>query len=211
MVRQLVNRNNSKHSWRRGQAKDLYFARALREGWRSRAVFKLDEIQARQRVLRPGLACVDLGASPGGWSQYAAQKVGPRGQVWALDMRPMEPVLGVTFIQGDFNSPEIFGHLTDTLAGAEINLVMSDMAPNISGNWSHDQPRTLSLAEGALAFAEKVLNPGGNFLVKLFQGEGFEDYVDTTRTKFDTARILKPKASRPESREVYLLARGYGM
>ena len=211
MVRQLVSQNNSKHSWRRGQAKDLYFARALREGWRSRAVFKLDEIQARQRILRPGLVCVDLGASPGGWSQYAAKKVGPRGQVWALDMRPMEPVLGVTFIQGDFNSPEIFGHLTDTLARAEIDLVMSDMAPNISGNWSHDQPRALSLAEGALAFAEKVLNPGGNFLVKLFQGEGFEDYVDTARTKFDAARILKPRASRPESREVYLLARGYGM
>ena len=211
MVRQLVSQNNSKHSWRRGQAKDLYFARALREGWRSRAVFKLDEIQARQRILRPGLVCVDLGASPGGWSQYAAKKVGPRGQVWALDMRPMEPVLGVTFIQGDFNSPEIFGHLADTLVRAEIDLVMSDMAPNISGNWSHDQPRALGLAEGALAFAEKVLSPGGNFLVKLFQGEGFEDYIGTARTKFDIARILKPKASRPESREVYLLARGYGM
>ena len=211
MVRQLVSQNNSKHSWRRGQAKDLYFARALREGWRSRAVFKLDEIQARQRILRPGLVCVDLGASPGGWSQYAAKKVGPRGQVWALDMRPMEPVLGVTFIQGDFDSPEIFGHLADTLAGATIDLVMSDMAPNISGNWSHDQPRALGLAEGALAFAEKVLSPGGNFLVKLFQGEGFEDYIGTARTKFDIARILKPKASRPESREVYLLARGYGM
>ena len=207
----MVSQNNSKHSWRRGQAKDLYFARALREGWRSRAVFKLDEIQARQRILRPGLVCVDLGASPGGWSQYAAQKVGPRGQVWALDMRPMEPVLGVTFIQGDFDSPEIFGHLADTLAGATIDLVMSDMAPNISGNWSHDQPRALGLAEGALAFAEKVLNPGGNFLVKLFQGEGFEDYIGTARTKFDIVRILKPKASRPESREVYLLARGYGM
>jgi len=211
LVRQLVSQNNSKHSWRRGQAKDLYFARALREGWRSRAVFKLDEIQARQRILRPGLVCVDLGASPGGWSQYAAKKVGPRGQVWALDMRPMEPVLGVTFIQGDFNSPEIFGHLADTLVRAEIDLVMSDMAPNISGNWSHDQPRALGLAEGALAFAEKVLSPGGNFLVKLFQGEGFEDYIGTARTKFDIARILKPKASRPESREVYLLARGYGM
>ena len=123
----------------------------------------------------------------------------------------MEPVLGVTFIQGDFDSPEIFGHLADTLAGDTIDLVMSDMAPNISGNWSHDQPRALGLAEGALAFAEKVLSPGGNFLVKLFQGEGFEDYIGTARTKFDIARILKPKASRPESREVYLLARGYGM
>jgi len=123
----------------------------------------------------------------------------------------MEPVPGVTFIQGDFNSPEIFERLKDTLAGAAIDLVMSDMAPNISGNWSHDQPRALNLAEGALTFAKKVLNPGGNFLVKLFQGEGFESYIDTVRPKFDTSRILKPKASRSESREVYLLARGYGI
>jgi len=210
-VRQLVSQNSSKRGWRRNQAKDPYFARALREGWRSRAAFKLDEIQARQHILRPGLACVDLGASPGGWSQYAVKKVGSRGQVWALDVRPMEPVPGVTFIQGDFDSPEIFGQFTVTLAGGAIDLVMSDMAPNISGNWSHDQPRALSLAEGALAFAKKVLNPGGNFLVKLFQGEGFEAYVDTARLNFDTARIIKPKASRPESREVYLLARGYGI
>lgn len=208
---QLVSQSNSRHGWRRDQAKDPYFARALREGWRSRAVFKLDEIQARHHILRSGLACVDLGASPGGWSQYVARKVGPRGQVWALDMRPMEPVSGVTFIQGDFDSPEIFERLKDTLAGAAIDLVMSDMAPNISGNWSHDQPRALSLAEGALAFAKKVLNPGGSFLVKLFQGEGFEAYIDTVRPKFDTSRILKPKASRSESREVYLLARGYGI
>mgnify|MGYP006136051769 CR=1 FL=1 len=207
----MAGQSNSRHSWRRDQAKDPYFARALREGWRSRAVFKLDEIQARQHILCSGLTCVDLGASPGGWSQYIVRKVGPRGQVWALDMRPMEPVPGVTFIQGDFNSPEIFERLKDTLAGAAIDLVMSDMAPNISGNWSHDQPRALNLAEGALTFAKKVLNPGGNFLVKLFQGEGFESYIDTVRPKFDTVRILKPKASRPESREVYLLARGYGM
>ena len=210
-MRQLVSQSNSKHNWRRDQAKDPYFARALREGWRSRAVFKLDEIQARQHILRPGLACVDLGASPGGWSQYIARKVGPRGQVWALDMRPMEPVLGVTFVQGDFDSLEILERFKGTLAETKIDLVMSDMAPNISGNWSHDQPRALSLAEGALAFAKKVLNPGGNFLVKLFQGEGFEAYIDTVRPKFDTVRILKPKASRSESREVYLLARDYGM
>ena len=113
---QLVSQSNSKHNWRRDQAKDPYFARALREGWRSRAVFKLDEIQARQHILRPGLACVDLGASPGGWSQYIARKVGPRGQVWALDMRPMEPVLGVTFVQGDFDSLEIFERFEGTLA-----------------------------------------------------------------------------------------------
>ena len=210
-MKHLIGQYSSRQSWRRGQGKDPYFVRALREGWRSRAVFKLDEIQSRQRILRPGAACVDLGASPGGWSQYAAQKVGARGYVWALDLQSMDPIPGVTFIKGDLRSPEILACLTEALTGVTIDLVMSDMAPNISGNWAHDQPRALGLAEEALTFAKEVLKPGGDFLVKLFQGEGFEDYVDAIRLNFDAARVLKPKASKPESREMYLLARNYGM
>lgn len=201
----------SSQRWQRRQAKDPYVERAAREGWRSRAVFKLIEIQARRRILRPGMAVLDLGASPGAWSQYAAKKVGSRGRVWALDLLPMDPIRGVTFVQGDFTEPETLAQLTRALERSRLDLVMSDLAPNISGHRMLDQSRALALADEALALAGELLTPGGDFLVKLFQGQGFEAFVKDARARFQTARLIKPKASRPESREMYLLARNYGM
>ena len=185
--------------------------RAAREGWRSRAVFKLAQIDVRARVFRRGMVCVDLGSAPGGFSQYAIVKVRPSGRVLAVDLLPMEPIADVEFFEGDFTSPEMLERLRAELAGSGADLVMSDMAPNISGNSTIDQARSIGLAEEALSFAEEVLNRGGDLLVKLFQGEGFEEFVKQVRSKFRTTRLIKPKASRAESREIYLLARQYGM
>ena len=185
--------------------------RAAREGWRSRAVYKLEQIHTRERLLKPGLACVDLGASPGGWSQFAVGIVGSTGAVWALDREPMAPIAGVSFTCGDFNDPQTLTMLRSAIGARRIDLVMSDMAPNISGNRAVDQPRAMQLAEEALAFAESVLGEGGSVLIKLFQGEGFEEFVAAARRSFQAVRVIKPRASRPESREMYLLARTYGM
>jgi 23S rRNA (uridine2552-2'-O)-methyltransferase len=185
--------------------------KAVQQNVRSRAYFKLEQIQAKTRILQPGFACVDLGASPGGWSQYAAGIVGPRGEIWAVDLAPMEPLAGVQFFQGDFTDRETREALKESLSAVELDLVMSDMAPNITGNRAVDQPRVMVLAAEALAFAETALRRGGALLVKLFQGEGFEDFVQLAGGRFQRVRLLKPQASRPESREMYLLARNYGM
>jgi 23S rRNA (uridine2552-2'-O)-methyltransferase len=203
----MARRSRSSTHWRQQQHIDPYVQRAAREHWRSRAVFKLKQIQAKERILKPGMRCIDLGASPGGWSQYAAQVVGPAGRVWAVDLVPMEPVAGVTFIEGDFTASETLAALTVALEGVPVDLVLSDMAPNISGNRAVDQSRASQLAEEALELCSEVLRPGGSLLVKLFQGEGFEAVVDAARVRFSKVRLLKPKASRPESREMYLLAR----
>ncbi len=186
-------------------------ARAVREGWRSRAVYKLQQIDTRDRLLRPGMVCVDLGACPGGWSQYAASKIGSTGRLVAIDLEPMDPIQGVHFIQGDFTRTGIRDQLVRALDGAPPRLVMSDMAPNITGHAAVDQPRAMSLAEAALEFACEVLEPRGSFLVKLFQGEGFEPFLGVARDRFGSVRTIKPRASRPESREMYLLARNHGM
>ena len=207
----MSRRSGSSGRWRQRQERDPYVERAAREGWRSRAVFKLEQIQAKERLLRPGMRCVDLGASPGGWSQYAAGIVGPRGRVWALDLLPMDSVPGVEFVQGDFTMPETLEILRAAMAGEKVDLVMSDMAPNISGTRAVDQPRSMGLAEEALLFATEVLKPGGAFVVKLFQGEGFQEFVRRVRGEFASVRLIKPKASRPESREIYVLARNYGI
>jgi 23S rRNA (uridine2552-2'-O)-methyltransferase len=207
----MSRRSGSSDRWRRRQDADPYVERAAREGWRSRAVFKLQQIQQKERVLSPGLVCVDLGASPGGWSQLAARIVGSRGAVIAVDLLPMTPIPGVEFVVGDFQDPGILTEVEARLRGRPVGLVMSDMAPNISGTKAVDQPRSMALAEDALAFAEAVLAPGGSLLVKLFQGEGFDDFVSHVRDKFRRVRLIKPKASRPASREIYLLARNYGM
>ena len=207
----MSRRTGSSSRWRQRQDRDPYVERAVREGWRSRAVFKLEQLQAKERVIRPGMVCVDLGSSPGGWSQYAARIVGPKGRIWAVDLLPMDPVPGVEFLQGDFTSPETVQQLRTAMGNAGADLVMSDMAPNISGNRAIDQPRSMGLAEEALVFATEVLKPGGSFVIKLFQGEGFQEYVSSVRGKFKTVRLVKPKASRPESREIYLLARNYGV
>jgi 23S rRNA (uridine2552-2'-O)-methyltransferase len=207
----MSRRTGSSARWRRRQDKDTYVERAAREGWRSRAVFKLQQIQAKEHLLKPGMRCVDLGASPGGWSQYAAQVAGPRGRVWAVDVLPMGSIPGVEFLQGDFTLPETVAALRAALGGEKADLVMSDMAPNISGNRAIDQPRSIGLADEALTFAAEVLRPGGDFLIKLFQGEGFPEFVKRIRTQFRAVRLIKPKASRPESREIYLLARNYAV
>lgn len=207
----MSRRGGSSSRWKRRQERDPYVERAAREGWRSRAVFKLEQIQAKERLLRPGMRVVDLGAAPGGWSQYAAGIVGPRGRIWAVDLLPMAPLSGVEFLQCDFTSAEGLERLREAMDGEKANLVMSDMAPNISGTRAIDQPRSIGLAEEALLFATEVLVPGGGFLVKLFQGEGFPEFVQRAKQEFGRVRLLKPKASRPESREIYMLASNYGM
>jgi 23S rRNA (uridine2552-2'-O)-methyltransferase len=207
----MTRRSASSGRWRRRQERDPYVERAGREGWRSRAVFKLDEINAREKLIRRGMVCVDLGAAPGGWSQYAARKVGASGRILAVDLLPMDSIPGVELVTGDFMRPEVLAAVKSALGDRGADLVMSDMAPNLSGSNAIDQPRHLALAEEALLFAEESLNRGGDFLIKLFQGEGFDELVGRVRPKFAKTRLIKPKASRPESREIYLLARQHGI
>ena len=207
----MPRRTGSSQRWRQRQERDVYVEQANRAGWRSRAVFKLEQIQAKERLLRSGSVCVDLGSAPGSWSQLAARLVAPAGRVVAVDLLPMEPLPGVEFLQGDFTTPETLAALQDRLGGAAVDLVMSDMAPNISGNRAVDQPRMLGLLDEALVFATEVLRPGGDFLAKAFQGEGIDAFTRELKSRFGVVKTLKPKASRPESREIYLLARHYGM
>jgi 23S rRNA (uridine2552-2'-O)-methyltransferase len=207
----MPRRTGSSHRWQQRQERDIYVERAVRGGWRARAVFKLEQIQAKERLLRAGTVCVDLGSAPGSWSQLAAQLVGPTGRVIAVDLLPMEPIAGVEFIVGDFTTPETLQALRDLVGKQPIDLVMSDMAPNISGNRAMDQPRSMALLDEALLFAREVLRTGGDFLVKAFQGEGIDVFTRELKTHFKTVKTIKPKASRAESREIYLLARSFGM
>jgi 23S rRNA (uridine2552-2'-O)-methyltransferase len=207
----MAKRTGSSNRWRQRQERDIYVEQAVKLGFRSRAVFKLQQINDKERLLRPGSVCVDLGAAPGGWSQLAARLVGPKGRVIALDLLEMEPVPGVEFLRGDFTSADTVAALKDKLGGTQVDLVLSDMAPNISGNRVMDQPRSMALVEEALLFAEEVLRPGGDLLLKAFQGEGLDAFVSDLKARFGTVKRLKPKASRSESREIYLLARNYGM
>jgi 23S rRNA (uridine2552-2'-O)-methyltransferase len=207
----MPRRTGSSQRWRQRQERDIYVEQAGRAGWRSRAVFKLEQIQAKERLLKSGNVCVDLGAAPGSFSQLAARLVGPTGRVIAVDLLPMEPIPGVDFLQGDFTSPETLEALRQLVAGRPVDLVMSDTAPNISGNRAIDQPRSMALLDAALLFAREVLRPGGDFLVKAFQGEGVDVFTRELKTLFETVKTIKPKASRSESREIYLLARSYGM
>ncbi|SRR5690554_788644 len=200
-------RSKSSHRWLREHFDDAYVKQAQKEGLRSRAAFKLREIQERDRLVKPGMNVVDLGAAPGGWSQLVKDWVGERGNVIALDILPMDPLPGVTVLQADFTEEEALAALDAALGGAAVDLVLSDMAPNISGQAAIDQPRAMYLAELALDFAGQVLKPGGDFLVKVFQGEGFDQYLRALRSQFKQVVTRKPKASRPRSREVYLLAR----
>jgi 23S rRNA (uridine2552-2'-O)-methyltransferase len=202
-------RSKSSHRWLRSHFDDEYVKRAQREGYRSRAVYKLDEIQRKDRLLKPGMAIVDLGAAPGGWSQYAAKELQGRGRIIAMDILPMDPLDGVEFVQGDFREDEVLDLLMEKLGSDRIDLVMSDMAPNISGMEAVDQPRSMYLAELAIDFAGQVLREGGDLLFKAFQGEGFDAMVKTLRAQYRQVRIRKPKASRPRSREVYVLARHF--
>jgi len=195
-------------SWMQEHVSDAYVKRARVEGMRSRAAYKLDEITARDRLLKPGMVVVDLGAAPGGWSQVAAGRVGPRGRVIALDLLEMPSLPGVTFLRGDFRDDATLAELERMLGGQRADLVLSDMAPNLSGIASSDQARVLELAELALDFALKHMKPKGNFLVKTFQGAGFEDYLKILRSRFSAVVVRKPEASRDRSREVFLLGKG---
>ena len=199
----------SSGSWRERQERDPFVRDARREGWRSRAVYKLKQIDEKEKLFRPGTTCVDLGSAPGGWSQYASAKLDGNGRIIALDILPMDALPFVEFIQGDFTDDDVFESLQATLGGQPVDLVISDMAPNMSGSRAVDQPRAMYLAELALDFARRVLAQGGSFVCKLFQGEGFDTLVADARSSFERVRIVKPKASRAGSREVYLVARNY--
>ncbi|MEN8180027.1 MAG: 23S rRNA (uridine(2552)-2'-O)-methyltransferase RlmE [Pseudomonadota bacterium] len=201
-----MKRSKSSRQWLDRQFKDDYVKQAQKEGYRSRAAFKLLEIQARDRIIKPGMRVVDLGAAPGGWSQVAHKLVGTKGQVIALDILEMDPIAGVSFIQGDFREEDSLGELHNILAGEKVDLVISDMAPNITGMASVDQPRSMYLCELALDFAREALRPGGGFVVKVFQGEGFDQYLKECRESFSRVVSRKPKSSRPKSREIYLVA-----
>ncbi len=202
----MATRSKSSGRWLAEHGRDEFVRRAATEGWRSRAVFKLEEIDQRDRLLRPGMTVVDLGAAPGGWSQYAAARVGSSGCVIGLDLLEMPPLEGVTFVQGDFTEDEVLERLHDKLDGRSVQLVISDMAPNMSGVRAVDQPRAMLLAELALEFAGQVLARDGALLVKMFQGEGSDEFLADLRSKFRQVKVRKPRASRPRSREVYVLA-----
>ena len=195
-------------SWIKQHVKDPYVKQSQVDGYRSRASYKLLEIVEKDRLIRSGMTVVDLGSAPGGWSQVAARLVGHTGRVHALDLLPMDSIAGVDFIQGDFTEEDIFDELLKLIENRSVDLVISDMAPNLSGNKAVDQPAVMYLAELAVELAEKVLTINGVFIAKLFQGQGFDPFVLQVRTLFNGVSIIKPDASRSRSREVYLVAKG---
>lgn len=199
----------SSKRWLKEHFDDKYVQKAQREGWRSRAIYKLEELQAKDHLLRPGMTVVDLGAAPGGWSQYAAQQIGDNGTVVACDILPMDPIAGVNFLQGDFRDEKVLEALLDRIGGKNVDLILSDMAPNMSGNNSVDQARSMYLVELALDMCSQVLKPGGTFVLKVFHGEGFDDFFREVKNAFTSVKTRKPDSSRARSREVYLVASGY--
>jgi 23S rRNA (uridine2552-2'-O)-methyltransferase len=203
----MSRRSKSSGRWLREHFDDPYVQRAQQEGWRSRAAFKLQEIDSAERLISPGSTIVDLGAAPGGWSQYAARRLAGRGTVIALDLLPMGELPGVIFLQGDFREQPVLDALLAILAGRQADLVMSDMAPNMSGVDVIDQARAADLEALALDFSRKVLGPGGTLVMKLFQGAGFQELLADARRHFGLVRVRKPKASRQRSSEAYLVAR----
>ena len=201
-------RSKSSSRWLKEHFSDPFVKRAQAEGWRSRAVFKLEELIERDHLLKPGMVVVDLGAAPGGWSQMVRERLGDAGRIVALDILPMQGIAGVEFIEGDFREDEVLQRLEATLHGAPVDLVLSDIAPNMSGVDVADQARAMHLAELAQEFAAVHLKPGGAFVVKLFQGRGFDEYVRNLRKAYERVSMRKPKASRARSSEVYALATG---
>jgi len=204
-----VAKSTSSARWKQRQARDPFVRKAHAEGWRSRAIFKLSELQRVEKLMAPGNIVVDLGAAPGAWSQYAASIVGPRGRVVALDLLEMPPLAGVEVMQGDFREDETLQALLARLGQVRVDLVLSDLAPNMSGMRTVDQPRSMYLAELVLDFAGQVLRERGNMVVKLFQGEGFQEYIGAVRSRFESVRMRKPPASRAGNRETYLVARNF--
>jgi 23S rRNA (uridine2552-2'-O)-methyltransferase len=205
----MPKRTKSSQRWLQEHERDVYVRRAREEGYRSRAVFKLEEIQRTDRIIRPGMTIVDLGAAPGGWSQFATKILRDKGRIVALDILPMDAIAGVEFIQGDFSSDEVLEQLNGLIADAAVDLVMSDMAPNMSGIADVDHDRSMYLVELALDFAKAHLAPGGDFLTKVFQGRDFQPFMKQLRDAFRTVKVRKPPASRQRSSELYLLARDF--
>jgi 23S rRNA (uridine2552-2'-O)-methyltransferase len=201
-------RTRSSSRWLAEHESDPYVQRARAEGWRSRAVFKLDEIQRSDKLIRPGMVIVDLGAAPGGWSQYAAGLLAGRGRIVALDILPMPDLPGVEFIEGDFATDEVIEKLRVALGPQKVDLVMSDLAPNMMGIADVDHARSMNLVDLAVDFSMQVLRPGGDLLLKVFQGREFQPLVARLRPIFESVKLRKPKASRGRSAEVYVLARG---
>ncbi len=199
----------SSGAWKQRQESDPYVKMARRDGWRSRAVYKLEQIDQKERILRPDMTCVDLGAAPGSWSQYVTERLAGRVRIVALDILEMDSLPSVEFIQGDFTDAAVIERLMNALENSKVDLVMSDMAPNISGNKAIDQPKSMYLVELALDLARKVLKHQGNFVCKLFQGAGTDAFIADARATFAAVKVMKPKASRAGSSEVYLVARSY--
>ncbi|WP_251358393.1 23S rRNA (uridine(2552)-2'-O)-methyltransferase RlmE [Kangiella sp. TOML190] len=203
------SRSKSSQRWMREHFDDQYVKQSQKDGYRSRAVYKLEELDKKYNLIKPGHTVVDLGAAPGGWSQYAAFKIGTKGQVFALDILPMDALADVEFIEGDFREEAVLNQLLAKIGDKKADLVLSDMAPNMSGVDAVDIPRAMYLTELALELAQTTLAKGGAFVVKVFQGEGFDDYVRQCRQLFSRVMIRKPDASRGRSREVYVLGQGF--
>jgi len=202
-------RSKTSQRWLKEHFDDPYVKMAQRDGYRSRASYKLLEIQEKDRILRPGMTVVDLGAAPGGWSQVTSRVIGDRGRLIASDILPMDSIADVIFVLGDFTEDEVFAQILEAVGNSQVDLVISDMAPNMSGVKVADQARAMFLCELALDLAKRVLAPGGDFLIKIFQGDGFDAYLKDVRQSFDKVQMRKPLSSRDRSREQYLLARGY--
>lgn len=202
-------RSASSSRWLNEHFKDPFVQKAHKQKLRSRAYFKLDAIQQSDRLFKPGMTVVDLGAAPGGWSQYAVTQIGSKGRILACDILEMDPIVGVDFLQGDFCDENVLDALLKRVGEAKVDVVMSDMAPNFSGMPSVDIPRAMYLVELALDMCKQVLATEGSFVVKVFQGEGFDAYLGEIRSLFKTVKVRKPEASRGRSREVYIVATGY--
>ena len=202
-------RSKSSKRWLQEHFDDPFVKQAQLEGYRSRAVYKLQEVDLKEHLIKPGMTIVDLGAAPGGWTQYVTEKLQGRGNVVALDILPMDALPDVQFIQGDFREEEVFQQLKSLAPEHGVDLILSDMAPNMSGNAAIDIPRAMYLVELAFDFSYQMLKPGGNLLVKVFHGAGFDELVKQARTSFEKLSVRKPSASRSRSKETYLLAKGF--
>ena len=204
-----TSQKGSSKGWLQEHHNDKYVKDAKKKGLRSRAIFKLEEIQQKDKLLKPGMTVVDLGAAPGGWSQYAVKQLGDRGHVIACDILAMDPIAGVDFLQGDFRDEKVLAALLNKVGDRQVDVVISDMAPNLSGNMGVDQPAAMYLVELALDMCRQVLKAEGSFAVKVFQGEGFEDFMKEVRSMFKVVKSRKPDSSRARSREVFIVATGY--
>lgn len=202
-------RSKTSAEWLKEHVDDIYVQKAQQDGYRTRASYKLIELDEKDQLIKPGMVILDLGAAPGGWSQVVGRKLNGNGVIIASDILPMDPIADVDFIQGDFTEQSVFDQIMEVVGGRPVDLVISDMAPNMSGMASIDQPGSMYLVELALDMARQVLKPNGQFVAKVFQGDGFDQYVKDVRESFSKVMIRKPKASRPRSREVYVVGKGF--